>query len=102
MRPPSFSNELIEEGAKLIPDQCGRLQGRPGVGGGCPGLARSAAALEELDGPFVLLGGAARSERAEILTTLGARIDLAGIEPVFAAWKLSDHGRSKAKSASWE
>jgi hypothetical protein len=41
-----------------------------------PGLA---AALEELDGPLVLLGGAARCEGAEILTTLGARIDLARI-----------------------
>jgi hypothetical protein len=44
-----------------------------------PRMGRLAAALEELDSPFVLLGGAARRERAEILATLGARIDLAGI-----------------------
>jgi hypothetical protein len=69
---------------------------------GAPGLARLAAALEELDGPLVLLGGAASRERAEILTTLGSRIDLAGIEPVLAAWKLSDHGWSKAKSVASE
>jgi len=47
-------------------------------------LSRSAAALEELDGAFVLLRGSARLERPEIPPASGSRILLAGIQAVLS------------------
>jgi hypothetical protein len=67
-------------------------------GVGPPKWPALTAALEELYGTLVLLCSGARSEGAEILTMLRGRIDLAGIQAIFAAWKFSDHGGSKANS----
>ena len=46
--------------------------------------------LEVLNLAFVLLGGLARRERAEISTPAGLWIDLAGIEAVFARLELAE------------
>jgi len=48
--------------------------------------------LEVLDVAFVLLGGLAGVEDAEVAPPAGLRIDLARIKPVLAALEFSDHG----------
>src|ERR1700742_3923487 len=48
--------------------------------------------LEILHIAFVLLCRSARLEGAEIAALAGLRIDLAGIEPVFAGLQFADHG----------
>src|SRR5580704_6962489 len=60
------------------------------------GLTFSALALEELHRAFVLFGGRARLEGAEIAAPAGLRVELARIEAVFARFELADHGRSPA------
>ena len=62
--------------------------------------AQLAASLEELDGALVLLGRSACRERAEILTALRARVELARIQPVLTARKFSNHGMSKPDPGS--
>src|ERR1700722_10291201 len=47
--------------------------------------------LEELDGPFVLLGRGAGGEGTEVAPPTGARVGLAGIQAVLPAGKLADH-----------
>src|ERR1700742_4427693 len=48
--------------------------------------------LEILHVAFVPLCRSARLEGAEIAALAGLRIDLAGIEPVFAGLQFADHG----------
>ncbi|CDX28199.1 hypothetical protein MPLA_1350016 [Mesorhizobium sp. ORS 3359] len=47
--------------------------------------------LEILHFAFVLFGGFARLESAEIAALAGPGIDLARIEPVFAGFQFADH-----------
>ena len=47
--------------------------------------------LEELDRPFVLLGGAAARERAQVAAPAGLRIELPRIETVPARCQLPNH-----------
>jgi hypothetical protein len=49
-------------------------------------------ALEILDLAFVLFGGLAGIERPQVAALAGFGVFLAGIEAVFAAGKLADHG----------
>jgi hypothetical protein len=48
--------------------------------------------FEILHGALVPLRGGPRRERAEIAPLAGLRILVAGIEAIFAGWKLADHG----------
>src|SRR3982751_3733941 len=50
-------------------------------------------ALEVLHLPLMPFGSGARLERSETAPLAGLRIDLAGIQPVFAGAQLADHGR---------
>jgi len=52
--------------------------------------------FEILHGAFVLLGGGAGAEGAEIAAFAGLRIYLARIEPVFSGRQFADHGVSSA------
>src|SRR5580704_2227591 len=52
--------------------------------------------FEILHGAFVLLGGGAAVEGAEIAAFAGLGIYLARIEPVFAGRQFADHGVSSA------
>ena len=52
----------------------------------------SAATLEELDGPLVLLGRVPAREGAEVPALAGLGVLLARIEAVLARFKLADHG----------
>ena len=47
--------------------------------------------LEILHGALVLFRGLARIKGAKIPSSIGARIDLAGIEPIFAGFELAYH-----------
>src|SRR4051794_18565100 len=49
-------------------------------------------ALEVLHRAFVLLGGGAGAEGAQIAALAGLRILLARVEPVLAGFQLADHG----------
>jgi hypothetical protein len=55
--------------------------------------------LEILHGAFVLLGGRARFEGAEIAALAGLRIHFTGIKPVFAGLQFADHGTHASFSA---
>src|ERR1700730_5989029 len=57
--------------------------------------------FEILYGAFVLLGGSARLEGSKVAAPAGLRIDLAGIEPVFAGSQFTDH-RSALPDTSHE
>src|SRR6266852_1368480 len=59
---------------------------------GRPSLA--AAALEELHRALVLLGRLPVRKGAEVAALAGARVLLAGIQPVFSRLELADHGPS--------
>ena len=47
--------------------------------------------LEELNGPFVALGGRTCRKRAEVPALAGPSILLSGVQTVFARRKLADH-----------
>lgn len=47
--------------------------------------------LEVLDLSLVLLGGFAGIEGAEVAAFVGLRVDLAGIDSIFAGFQFSDH-----------
>jgi hypothetical protein len=55
-------------------------------------MRRHSGVLEILDGSFVLLGGNAGRESAEVAAFAGLGILLAGIEAVAAGGELADHG----------
>ncbi len=52
--------------------------------------------LEKLHFAFVLLGGFACAERAEVPALAGFGIGLSGVEAVFAGLKFSDHASVRA------
>ena len=47
--------------------------------------------FEVLDGTFVLFGGFACVEGAEVFTLTGFRIELLRVEAIFAVGKFADH-----------